>query len=94
MLLQLKVPDQNVCIFLSFSSVQLKVFSLSYYRSLQLYILPAQQDQFLAFVCQLPQLQYDFLLIHPESGTSNLKFELECVLLGYLLCKVLWRTYH
>ena len=46
MLLQLKILDQNVCIFLSFSSIQLKVLSLSYYWLLQLYILLVQQDNF------------------------------------------------
>ena len=90
MLLHLKVPDQNLCVFLSFSSIRLNVFSLSYYRLLHLYILLVQQDQFLAFVCQLPLLQYYFLLIRSKSGTTNLKFQLECVLLDYLLCTVLW----
>ena len=46
MLFQLKGVDQNVCIFLSFSSIQLKVFSLSYYQLLQVYILLVQQDNF------------------------------------------------
>ena len=93
MLFQLTVLDQNVCMFLSFSSIQLKVFSLSYYQLLQPYILLTQQDQFLAFVCQLAQLQYDILLIHLEGGISNLKFQLDCVLPGYLLCTVLWPVF-
>ena len=52
MLFQLKFLDQNVYIFLSFSEIQLEVFSLSYYRLLQLDILLTQQNQFLDFVCQ------------------------------------------
>ena len=47
MLLKLKVLDQNVCIFLSLSSIQIKVFSLLYYRLLQLCISLVQESLFL-----------------------------------------------
>ena len=43
MLFKLKVLDQNVCIFLSFSSIQVKLFSPSHYRLLRLYILLVQE---------------------------------------------------
>ena len=93
LLFKLKILDQNVCIFLSFSSIQLKVFSLSYYQLLQLYILLVQQDNFSLFASyhyfgrlfdQIRQFKAAILLYHsPLEHKHFIKLKKTIVLLGY-----------